>query len=346
MSQASVLYDLPGPRARRRYAILGVALDRRHRRRCSPGSAGSFYDTGQFEAAQMGAVHSTSRSSRTCSTGLLDHAQGGRHRRRAGAGLRRGVRQPAGSATTWILRAPATVVVELFRAIPLLILIFFIYYGPPYGSSRQVLAAGHRPDPLQRLGAGRDLPGRHQRRAPRPDRGRVRARPAQVQVHALDPAAAGVPLDAAGDRQPARGAAQGHRARLHHHLPGAALRRQADRRPAGVRAAVRADATWSSQRSTSPSAACCRSSRGGCSGGWGGCRVPPPRSSLPRTPARTPPGWCEHRTRWGETRRAGWRRSPPDPSPFTPLSPTCIAPQRAISVTRDSRTTVTRICPG
>ncbi|MEV4842424.1 amino acid ABC transporter permease [Micromonospora matsumotoense] len=133
MSQASVLYDLPGPRARRRNAILGVAS--------IVGIVAllawvgwKFYDTGQFEARkweqfQYAAVQ------RELLTGLLATLKA------AGiaavlALLFGAVFASARLSDKWLLRAPATFVVELFRAIPLLILIFFGYYVPlQYGWS-------------------------------------------------------------------------------------------------------------------------------------------------------------------------------------------------------------------
>ncbi|MFI1195728.1 amino acid ABC transporter permease [Micromonospora sp. NPDC020750] len=133
MSQASVLYDLPGPRARRRNALLGVAS--------LVGIVAllawvgwKFYDTGQFEARkweqfQYAAVQ------RELLAGLWATLKA------AGiaavlALLFGAVFASARLSDKWVLRAPATFMVELFRAIPLLILIFFGYYVPlQYGWS-------------------------------------------------------------------------------------------------------------------------------------------------------------------------------------------------------------------
>ncbi|MER5703060.1 amino acid ABC transporter permease [Micromonospora sp. NPDC002296] len=133
MSQASVLYDLPGPKARRRNAILGIAS--------IIGIVAllawvgwKFYDTGQFEARkweqfQYAAVQ------RELVAGLWATLKA------AGiatvlALLFGAVFASARLSDKWVLRAPATFVVELFRAIPLLILIFFGYYVPlQYGWS-------------------------------------------------------------------------------------------------------------------------------------------------------------------------------------------------------------------
>ena len=108
------------------------------------------------------------------------------------------------SERRWI-SVPAGAVVEFFRAVPLLLMIFFLFFGVPflfqgpfpafwavvigltlYNGS--VLAEVFRAGILS---------------VPRAVRGGVRARPAQDQVMQLDPAAAGGPGDAAGDRQPA-----------------------------------------------------------------------------------------------------------------------------------------------
>ncbi|MEV6346102.1 amino acid ABC transporter permease [Actinoplanes sp. NPDC051851] len=135
----TVLYDLPGPRGRRRNTIIGV-LATVAILALIAFVIYRFVQTGQFEARRwdqfkykavqmelvngllatlkaaglaavfallFGAVFATGR--------LSDHA---------------------------VLRAPATWVVELFRAIPLLILIFFGYYVPlQYGWSIEKLWA-------------------------------------------------------------------------------------------------------------------------------------------------------------------------------------------------------------
>ncbi|WP_442934315.1 amino acid ABC transporter permease [Micromonospora sp. CPCC 205539] len=133
MSQASILYDLPGPRARRRNAILGVV-----------STAGiiallayigyKFADTGQFEARKWEQFQYASVQ-RELLTGL-----GATLKAAAIAAvlalLFGAVFASARLSDKWILRTPATFVVELFRAIPLLILIFFGYYVPlQYGWS-------------------------------------------------------------------------------------------------------------------------------------------------------------------------------------------------------------------
>lgn len=133
MSQASVLYDLPGPRAKRRNAILGVVA-----------TAGiialvayigyKFTDTGQFEARKWEQFQYAS---------VQRELLGGLWATLKAAGIAAVLALLFGAifasgrlSDKWILRAPSTFVVELFRAIPLLILIFFGYYVPlQYGWS-------------------------------------------------------------------------------------------------------------------------------------------------------------------------------------------------------------------
>ncbi|MFE0591987.1 amino acid ABC transporter permease [Micromonospora echinospora] len=123
----SVLYDLPGPKARRRNAILGVVS--------TVGIVAlvafvifRFNETGQFEARKWEQLQYASVQ-RELLTGLWATLKA--------AGLATvlallfgAVFASARLSDKWLLRSPATFVVELFRAIPLLILIFFGYYVP------------------------------------------------------------------------------------------------------------------------------------------------------------------------------------------------------------------------
>ncbi|PWU44110.1 amino acid ABC transporter permease [Micromonospora globispora] len=129
----SVLYDLPGPKARRRNLLLSVLA-----------TAGivaliafigyKFSATGQFEPRKWEQFQYASVQ-RELLTGLWATLKA------AGiaavlALLFGAVFASARLSDKWILRVPATFVVELFRAIPLLILIFFGYYVPlQYGWS-------------------------------------------------------------------------------------------------------------------------------------------------------------------------------------------------------------------
>lgn len=123
----ATLYDVPGPRARRRNALLGVV---------STVAIVAllvfivyrFWQTGQFEARRW------------------EQFQYAAVQRELLAGLWATLKAAAIATVLalvfgaifasvrlsdrWYLRAPGTFVVELFRAIPLLILIFFGYYVP------------------------------------------------------------------------------------------------------------------------------------------------------------------------------------------------------------------------
>ena len=81
------------------------------------------------------------------------------------------------------LRVPARTVIEFFRAVPLLLLIIFAFALAKDVSDLETRApagAVRGAEPLQRCGARRGLPCGCERRAPRPVRGRVRDRDAQV----------------------------------------------------------------------------------------------------------------------------------------------------------------------
>ena len=134
--------------------------------------------------------------------------------RRAGPAVRRGLRR-ARLSDQRLLRAPATFVVELFRAIPLLILIFFGYYVPlQYGWSIDKLWALVIGLTLYNGSVLAEIFRAGMNAVPRGQTEGAYAiglRKNQVLRLILLPQAFRV--DAAGDRQPARGAAQGHRAR-------------------------------------------------------------------------------------------------------------------------------------
>jgi glutamate transport system permease protein len=122
----SVLYDVPGPRARRRYRLIGIA---------GGLVVGALLvwlivrlnDTGQFNAAKW-EVFTYEQVRRDLYAGL-------RNTLKAFAlgsvlALTFGAVFAAGRLSDHTLvRWPATVGVELFRAIPLVIMIFLIYYG-------------------------------------------------------------------------------------------------------------------------------------------------------------------------------------------------------------------------
>jgi glutamate transport system permease protein len=130
---SSVLYDLPGPRGRRRNLIIGVLA-----------TAGivaliawviyRFNATGQFEYRRWAQFEYQAVQTELVS-GLLATLKAAGIA--AVLALLFGAIFAAGRLSDHrILRAPSSVVVELFRAIPLLILIFFGYYVPlQYGWS-------------------------------------------------------------------------------------------------------------------------------------------------------------------------------------------------------------------
>jgi glutamate transport system permease protein len=125
---SSVLYDLPGPRARARNALLGVV-----------GSIlilaavafviYRFWQTGQFDAQKWDWIQYT-----TIQWQLLNALWATLSAFAVGALLSLVVGTLFALARlsdhTW-LRVPAALFVEFFRAIPLLILIFFLYYAAP-----------------------------------------------------------------------------------------------------------------------------------------------------------------------------------------------------------------------
>jgi glutamate transport system permease protein len=124
---SNILYDLPGPKARRRNRILSVV-----------GLVAivallafivmRFNDTGQFDPIKWQQFEYASIQ-RQMLDGYLTTLQA------AGAAavlaLLFGALLAAGRLSDHrFFRAPASLLVELFRAIPLLVLIFFAYYGP------------------------------------------------------------------------------------------------------------------------------------------------------------------------------------------------------------------------
>ncbi|WP_432836336.1 amino acid ABC transporter permease [Dactylosporangium sp. CA-092794] len=123
----NVLYDLPGPRARLRYRLIGVVS----------GLAivallayivWRFYETGQFDAVKWEQFEYTEIQKQLLDGYLTTLRAAGTA---AVLALVFGALLATGRLSDHaVFRAPATLVVELFRAIPLLVLIFFAYYGP------------------------------------------------------------------------------------------------------------------------------------------------------------------------------------------------------------------------
>ncbi|MBG0559941.1 amino acid ABC transporter permease [Actinoplanes aureus] len=130
---SSALYDLPGPRGRRRNALIGVLA--------TVAILGllafvvyRFWETGQFEARRW-EQFKFKAVQRELLEGLWFTLKAAGIA--AVLALLFGAVFAAGRLSDrTLLRAPSTTVVELFRAIPLLILIFFGYYVPlQYGWS-------------------------------------------------------------------------------------------------------------------------------------------------------------------------------------------------------------------
>ncbi|BAL92128.1 putative glutamate ABC transporter permease protein [Actinoplanes missouriensis 431] len=130
MSVEAVLYDHPGPRAKRRNAILTVVF----------GLAllgllywiyAKFDEKGQWDAALWKPFTEASTWTDYIVPGLL-HTLG------AAAvamllSLTFGIVFSVGRLSEhWWVRIPAGAVVEFFRAVPLLLLMFFIFYGLPF----------------------------------------------------------------------------------------------------------------------------------------------------------------------------------------------------------------------
>jgi glutamate transport system permease protein len=124
---SNVLYDLPGPKARLRYRVIGILS--------AVGIVAllayigwRFYDTRQFDPIRWEQFR-YAQTQRDLIEGYLTTL------RAAGTAavlaLALGAVLAAGRLSDHaVFRAPSSGFVELFRAIPLLILIFFAYYGP------------------------------------------------------------------------------------------------------------------------------------------------------------------------------------------------------------------------
>ncbi|MET7423778.1 amino acid ABC transporter permease [Dactylosporangium sp. NPDC005555] len=124
---SNVLYDLPGPKARLRYRLIGV-LSALGIVALIAYIVWRFYDTGQFEPIRWEQFE-YAQTQRDLVDGYLTTL------RAAGTAavlaLALGALLATGRLSDHaVFRAPASAFVELFRAIPLLILIFFAYYGP------------------------------------------------------------------------------------------------------------------------------------------------------------------------------------------------------------------------
>ncbi|MFI9817046.1 amino acid ABC transporter permease [Saccharothrix variisporea] len=128
---ASVLFDIPGPKARLRYrlyAVLGIVV--------LVAGVGfvlyRFADSGQFDGAKW-----TWLEYKNVQTTMLDALWNTIRAFLAGAVLAMvfGAIFAAGQLSDHkVVRVPAMVVVELFRAVPLVVLIFIFHYGIGLGA--------------------------------------------------------------------------------------------------------------------------------------------------------------------------------------------------------------------
>ncbi|MEU7874220.1 amino acid ABC transporter permease [Dactylosporangium sp. NPDC049140] len=124
---SNILYDLPGPKARVRNRLLGVVS--------LIGIVAlltyivlRFYDTGQFDPIKWQQFEYASIQQQILDGYLTTMRTAGVA---AVLALAFGALLAAGRLSDHLyFRAPTSSVVELFRAIPLLVLIFFAYYGP------------------------------------------------------------------------------------------------------------------------------------------------------------------------------------------------------------------------
>jgi glutamate transport system permease protein len=125
---ASVLYDAPGPRARARYRLYGL-LSSLVLAALLAYVVWRFYDTGQFSARKW-EIFEYKAVQESLLRGLFNTL------RAAGVAavlaLALGALLAAARISDHaVVRAPAVLVVEFFRAVPLVILIFFFYYATP-----------------------------------------------------------------------------------------------------------------------------------------------------------------------------------------------------------------------
>jgi glutamate transport system permease protein len=138
MSTSTILYDHPGPRARIRNAVLSVVF----------GVAllgllwwiyRKFDEKGQWAGALWAPFARTETWTQFILPGLLQTllAAGTAMLLSLAFGL---IFSVARLSDHWWIRLPAGIVVEFFRAVPLLLMIFFIFYGVPFVINAPVTA--------------------------------------------------------------------------------------------------------------------------------------------------------------------------------------------------------------
>jgi glutamate transport system permease protein len=130
MAQTSVLYDVPGPRARRRNAMLSVVFGL-----VLIAAAASILMAFQAKGQLAGELWQPFLEAQTWTQFILPALAETLKAAFVGMALALafGIVFAVGRLSTrrWI-SVPAGIVVEFFRAVPLLLLIFFLFYGLPF----------------------------------------------------------------------------------------------------------------------------------------------------------------------------------------------------------------------
>jgi glutamate transport system permease protein len=127
-AQGSVLYDAPGPRARARYRLYGL-ISSLVLAALLAYVVWRFYDTGQF-SSQKWEIFEYKAVQESLLRGLLNTLRAAAVA--AVLALALGAFLAAARISDHrLVRAPAVLFVEFFRAVPLVILIFFFYYATP-----------------------------------------------------------------------------------------------------------------------------------------------------------------------------------------------------------------------
>jgi glutamate transport system permease protein len=127
-AQGSVLYDAPGPRARARYRLYGL-ISSLVLAALLAYVLWRFYDTGQFSSRKW-EIFEYKAVQESLLRGLLNTLRAAAVA--AVLALALGAFLAAARISDHrLVRAPAVLFVEFFRAVPLVILIFFFYYATP-----------------------------------------------------------------------------------------------------------------------------------------------------------------------------------------------------------------------
>ncbi|GMA85468.1 hypothetical protein GCM10025868_07180 [Angustibacter aerolatus] len=201
VSGASVLFDAPGPRARRRHRLIGV-VSLLMTLALVGVVVGLMVATDQFSATRIAQAAVRADPARAARR-LPGDAEGRWSGRRAGAAARRRAR--LGTAVGARVAAPSgdgggRVLPRRAAADPDVLLLLRV--AGVRARDQPDVVRGARVDALQRLGAGRGVPRRRRRGAPRSAGGRAGRRSAARAGAAAGAAAAGGAQHAALDRQP------------------------------------------------------------------------------------------------------------------------------------------------